>query len=110
MLLQANPKPPMRPAKASEAISPNILLATITPYYSGFLVSHIIRASILVFRSLIPENKFFWISFASLHINPDVSLITLGFSQTVTDLYPYFFACSNAAISILVVAFLVNIL
>jgi hypothetical protein len=47
----ANPRPPTRPAKASDAMSPNMLPATITPYSSGFFVSHIICASMFVDHS-----------------------------------------------------------
>ena len=80
--LHAKPSPPTNPAKPSEIISPNIFSATITPYVSGFFVSHIICASMFVSHKEIPGYSFA-ISFASLNIIPEVSLSTFGFSQSV---------------------------
>ncbi len=52
----------------------------------------------------------FAISFPNFKNIPEVSLKTLGFSQTVTFLYPNFLAYSKAALIILLVYFFVTIL
>src|SRR5215469_7884992 len=96
----ANPNPPIRPANASEITSPKRFEATTTPYSSGFFVSHIVWASMFVDHNEIPGYSFAT-DLASSSIIPEVSRSTLGFSQMVTDLYPYFFAQSNAALQIL---------
>src|ERR1051326_7254221 len=96
----ANPSPPISPAKASEITSPNKFEATTTPYSSGFFVSHIVCASMLVDHNAIPGYSVAT-ALASSSIIPEVSRNTFGFSQIVTDLYPYLFAHSNAALQIL---------
>src|SRR5579864_3726744 len=57
-------------------------------------------ASMLVDHSAIPGYSFATAR-ASSSISPEVSRSTFGFSQMVTDLYPYFLAHSNAALQIL---------
>src|SRR5579872_5776705 len=47
------------------------------------------------------DGYSFATAFASSSIMPDVSRNTFGFSQIVTDLYPYLFAHSNAALQLL---------
>ena len=45
--------------------------------------------------SLIPGYEFFWISLASLHISPEVSLITFGFSQSLVRCSSFISGCGQ---------------